>query len=121
MTNTDLHRRAMLASTAAATGAAMLTPSTASAAARSSDLAAIRKALEAGKAESVTRLQEWIRHPGIAAEKWRVDESCEFTMGLLREAGFQKVKKMRRTAALESSRPSTPEPSAASASTSCMT
>jgi acetylornithine deacetylase/succinyl-diaminopimelate desuccinylase-like protein len=44
--------------------------------------------------EAVARLQEWIRHYGIAAEDNQVTESCEFTMGLLRDAGFQHVEKM---------------------------
>ncbi len=93
MKTSDFDRRSLLAS-AAVVGAGLMLPETADAAARRIDVTAIRKAAEAGKAESVARLQEWIRHPGIAAEKWRVDESCEFTMGLLRDAGFQMVRKM---------------------------
>lgn len=56
--------------------------------------AKIAAAAEADKAASVKRLQDWIRHPGIAAEKWRMDESCDFSMGMLRDAGFQKVEKV---------------------------
>ncbi len=44
--------------------------------------------------EAVARLQEWIRHPAIAAENRGVAEGCEFTMGLLRDAGFGKVTKI---------------------------
>ena len=93
MKDSDFDRRTLLTS-AAAVGAGVLLPGAADAAARRVDVTAIRKAAEAGKAETVARLQEWIRHPGIAAEKWRVDESCDFTMGLLREAGFQMVRKV---------------------------
>ncbi len=88
-----LDRRTMLATTAAAgTGAILASP--ARGAAPAADIAAIRRAVIAGKDASVASLQDWIRHPGIAAEKWRLDESCDFTMGLLRDAGFQMVKKM---------------------------
>ena len=46
--------------------------------------------------EAVARLQEWIRHYGIAAEDNQGDRKLreEFTMGLLRDAGFQHVEKM---------------------------
>jgi acetylornithine deacetylase/succinyl-diaminopimelate desuccinylase-like protein len=93
MNNNAFDRRTLLAS-AAATGAAMILPRSAGAAVSKPDREAIRRAAEAGKAASVARLQDWIRHPGIAAEKWRMDESCEFTMGLLKDAGFQMVKKV---------------------------
>lgn len=94
MTENHVDRRTLLAS-AAATGAGLMLAGTArAAAAPKGDLAAIRKAAEAGKDASVARLQEWIRHPGIAAEKWRIDESCDFTIGLLKDAGFQMVRKV---------------------------
>ncbi|OYY79404.1 MAG: twin-arginine translocation pathway signal protein [Sphingomonas sp. 28-62-20] len=93
MADNDIDRRTLLASVAA-TSAGLMLPASAQAAARKADLAAIRKAAEAAKDASVARLQDWIRHPGIAAEKWRIDESCDFTMGLLKDAGFQMVKKM---------------------------
>ncbi len=88
MAHDDLDRRTLL------TAAAALALPAATHAAPADDRAAIRSALQADKATSVRRLQDWIRHPGIAAEKWRVDELCEFTMGLLRDAGFQMVRKM---------------------------
>ncbi len=97
MTDTvaQLDRRALLAGTAAV-GASLLLPPAAHATAGkgNGDMAAIRAAAETGKDASVKRLQDWIRHPGIAAEKWRMDESCEFTMGLLKDAGFQMVAKV---------------------------
>ena len=93
MQDKTIDRRTLLTA-AAATGTGLLLPGAARGAAPKADLAALRKAAVAGQNASVARLQEWIRHPGIAAEKWRVDESCDFTMGLLRDAGFQMVKKM---------------------------
>ena len=93
MQTNQFDRRALLAS-AAATGVSLMLPGAAGAAVPKADAVALRKALEAGKADTISSLQAWIRHPGIAAEKWRIDESCDFTMGLLRDAGFQIVKKM---------------------------
>ena len=87
------NRRTLLAGVAA-TGAALVLPAGAFAAAAASDMKAIRAAAEAGKDASVKRLQDWIRHPGIAAEKWQMDASCDFTMGLLKDAGFQMVSKV---------------------------
>src|SRR6059036_1786248 len=43
--------------------------------------------------EAVQRLQQWIRQPSIAAENRGVNEGCELTMRMLREAGFNQVKK----------------------------
>ena len=93
MTEPTLNRRTLLGAAAAASTGALL-PVAARGAIPARDMAAIRRAVVAGKDASVTRLQEWIRHPGIAAEKWRMDESCDFTMGLLSDAGFQMVRKM---------------------------
>jgi acetylornithine deacetylase/succinyl-diaminopimelate desuccinylase-like protein len=44
--------------------------------------------------ESVKRLQTWIRQPSIAAENREVNEGCELTMQMLRDAGFQAVSKV---------------------------
>ena len=38
--------------------------------------------------EAVARLQEWIRHYGIAAENNKVSESCDFTMGSAARCGL---------------------------------
>ncbi len=92
MTDTPtLNRRHLLAATAIA-GAGLALPGRALAA--SADMAAIRAAVEAGKDASVKRIQDWIRHPGIAAEKWQMDSACDYTMGLLKDAGFQMVAKV---------------------------
>jgi len=44
--------------------------------------------------ESVKRLQTWIRQPSIAAENRGMNEGCELTMQMLRDAGFQSVTKV---------------------------
>lgn len=44
--------------------------------------------------ESVKRLQTWIHQPSIAAENRGVNEGCELTMQMLRDAGFQSVSKI---------------------------
>src|SRR6058998_3024007 len=58
------------------------------------DLAPIFAQIEKRHDEAVQRLQEWIRQPSIAAENRGVNEGCELTMRLLREAGFGQVKKV---------------------------
>jgi len=58
------------------------------------DIAAIQKEIEKRHDESVQRLQDWIRQPSIAAEKRGVDEGCELTMKMLRDAGFSGVTKV---------------------------
>ncbi len=58
------------------------------------DLAAIRAEIEKRHEESVKRLQDWIRQPSIAAENRGMNEGCELTMRMLRDAGFQKVTKV---------------------------
>src|SRR6266704_1463948 len=59
-----------------------------------SDLAPIFSQIERRHDESVQRLQEWIRQPSIAAENRGMNEGCELTMRMLRDAGFQKVTKV---------------------------
>lgn len=44
--------------------------------------------------ENVQRLQNWIRQPSIAAENRGMTEGCDLMMRMLREAGFDKVKKI---------------------------
>ena len=39
--------------------------------------------------ESVKRLQEWVKHPALAAEDRGMDEGCERMMKMARDAGFQ--------------------------------
>ena len=58
------------------------------------DLDAIRSQIEKRHDEAVQRLQEWIRQPSIAAENKGVNEGCDLTMRLLRDAGFDQVAKV---------------------------
>src|SRR5258706_3169028 len=61
-----------------------------------SDLAPIYAQIERRHDESVQRLQEWIRQPSIAAENRGMNEGCELTMRMLRDAGFQQVTRVPR-------------------------
>ena len=86
-------RRTFLERTAAAT-AALAWPSSPPTTRRSDDLAPIFTEIEKRHDEAVSRLQEWIRQPSIAAENRGVNEGCELTMRMLREAGFSAVTKV---------------------------
>jgi acetylornithine deacetylase/succinyl-diaminopimelate desuccinylase-like protein len=44
--------------------------------------------------ENVTRLQNWIRQPAIAAENRGMTEGCDLMMRMLRDAGFGQVAKV---------------------------
>ncbi|HYL16885.1 MAG TPA: M20/M25/M40 family metallo-hydrolase [Terriglobales bacterium] len=44
--------------------------------------------------EAVQRLQRWIQQPSIAAENRGVNEGCQLTMQMLRDAGFQQVREI---------------------------
>ncbi|HWC74461.1 MAG TPA: M20/M25/M40 family metallo-hydrolase [Gemmatimonadales bacterium] len=61
---------------------------------RQSDLSPIFAQIEKRHDEAVQRLQTWIRQPSIAAENRGMNEGCELTMQMLREAGFQQVTKV---------------------------
>src|SRR5438093_6660813 len=54
-------------------------------------LRSIQAEIEKRHDESVGRLQEWVKHPALAAEDRGVDEGCELMMRLARDAGFQKA------------------------------
>lgn len=66
----------------------------ASALALDDDLSAIRAQVEKQHDETVQRLQTWIRQPSIAAENRGMNEGCELTMQMLRDAGFNQVSKV---------------------------
>jgi acetylornithine deacetylase/succinyl-diaminopimelate desuccinylase-like protein len=87
----EIGRRELLAG---ATVAAMVPGAARAAADPVPRRAKIRAAAEAGKDANVKRLQDWIRHPGIAAEKWQMPQACDYTMSILKDAGFQMVKKI---------------------------
>src|SRR6185437_728247 len=53
------------------------------------ELAPIRAEVTKRHDEALQRLQTWIRQPSIAAENRGMNEGCELTMQMLREAGFQ--------------------------------
>ncbi len=53
------------------------------------DRSAVYAEIERRHDEALKRLQEWIRHPSIAAENRASEEGCELMMQLAREAGFQ--------------------------------
>jgi len=59
-----------------------------------SDLAPVFAQVERRHDETVQRLQEWIRQPSIAAENRGMNEGCELTMRMLRDAGFGQVTKV---------------------------
>src|SRR5436189_402725 len=59
-----------------------------------SELAPIYAQIERRHDEAVQRLEEWIRQPSIAAENRGMNEGCELTMRMLRDAGFQQVTKV---------------------------
>src|SRR5919201_289823 len=62
--------------------------------AQQSDLAPIYREIERRHDETVQRLQQWIHQPSIAAENRGMNEGCELTMRMLRDAGFQQVTKI---------------------------
>ena len=80
--------------TAAAGAAALALPRWTLAADASSDLDAIFAEIDKRHDESLKRLQTWIRQPSIAAENRGMNEGCELTMQMLREAGFAQVAKV---------------------------
>src|ERR1051325_4335328 len=58
------------------------------------DLAPIRAEIAKRHDETVQRMQTWMRQPSIAAENRGMNEGCELTMQMLRDAGFQQVTKV---------------------------
>jgi len=54
-------------------------------------LRSIQPEIEKRHDESVGRLQEWVKHPALAAEDRGMDEGCDLMMRMLRDAGFQKA------------------------------
>ena len=60
----------------------------------SGELSSINAEIEKRHDESIQRLQNWIRHPSIAAENRGMDEGCELMMKMARDAGFQTAKRI---------------------------
>src|SRR5258707_7894374 len=85
----EMTRRDVLGA-AAASAAALALPSLA----LGDDRAAIASEIQKRHGEAVQRLQGWIRQPSIAAENRGMNEGCELTMRLFKDAGFQTVTKV---------------------------
>src|SRR5690349_18482318 len=60
----------------------------------SGELAPIQAEITKRHDESLQRLQEWIKHPAIAAEDRGMDEGCDLMMKMARDAGFQTAKRI---------------------------
>ncbi|HTX34461.1 MAG TPA: M20/M25/M40 family metallo-hydrolase [Bryobacteraceae bacterium] len=59
-----------------------------------SEIRAVEAEVDKHHDEAVQRLQAWVRQPSIAAENRGMVEGCDLTMRMLRDAGFDSVKKM---------------------------
>ena len=84
----ELNRRDFLGA-AAAGAAAMTLPRLALGA--DDPLAAIQAEIVKRHSESVTRLQDWVKQPAIAAENRGMSEGCQLMLKLAKDAGFQKA------------------------------
>jgi acetylornithine deacetylase/succinyl-diaminopimelate desuccinylase-like protein len=89
---TTIDRRTFIKGAALA-GAATLTMNRRAGAA-ANDFDPIRKEIAKRHDEALKRLQEWIHQPSIAAENNGVNEGCELTMRMLKEAGFNTATKV---------------------------
>src|SRR5258708_1705234 len=85
-------RRSFLQTTAGAAAALALPRWTRAAA--TADLDPIVAEIDKRHDESLKRLQTWIHQPSIAAENRGMNEGCELTMQMLRDAGFSQVSKV---------------------------
>lgn len=92
MTHDSPNRRTLLAGAGALSTAAAVGFTPGPALAQSGDLTAIRAAVSAGKEASIQRIQDWIRHPSIAAENLNMPEGADYMAGLARDAGFTDVR-----------------------------
>src|SRR5687768_8863197 len=94
---TPIDRRSFIKDAALA-GAATLTMGQSAwgvtGAAAMDDFDRIKREIAKRHDESLRRLQEWIRQPSIAAENIGVNEGCELTMRMLRDAGFSTAVKV---------------------------
>src|SRR3954466_4608024 len=82
-----MNRRIFLKGAAVAAAAAATWNKSVSSA--TDDFDPIRSQIAKRHDEAVKRLQDWIHQPSIAAENNGVSEGCDFTIRLLKEAGFQ--------------------------------
>ncbi len=84
----SMDRRVFLHDVAASAAALALAPA-AGARPGTSEVDRVRAEVEKRNAEATRRLQEWIRHPSIAAENRGMEEGCELLIRMLSDAGFQ--------------------------------
>jgi acetylornithine deacetylase/succinyl-diaminopimelate desuccinylase-like protein len=91
---TNMSDRRTFLQSAVAGAAALALPRWTRAAAAPADLNPIFAEIEKRHDESLKRLQTWIHQPSIAAENRGMNEGCELTMQMLREAGFSQVSKV---------------------------
>src|SRR5438034_11714967 len=89
--SSTMNRREFLLSTASAGVASVMSRKLG---AEDPEFAPITAEIRKRHNEAVQRLQQWIRQPSIAAENRAVNEGCELTMRMLREAGFNQVTKI---------------------------
>lgn len=88
---TRFHRRRFLQRTVAAAALASVRRA---AAADLPDLKSLETEIARRHDEAIARLQNWIRQPAIAAENRGMSEGCDLMMRMLRDAGFDDVKKV---------------------------
>jgi acetylornithine deacetylase/succinyl-diaminopimelate desuccinylase-like protein len=80
-----MDRRTFLQSAAVGAASLAFPPSTPP---KSADLGPVLAQIPKQHDQSVSRLQEWIRQPSIAAENNGMSEGCDLMIRLLRDAGF---------------------------------
>jgi acetylornithine deacetylase/succinyl-diaminopimelate desuccinylase-like protein len=91
---TNMTDRRKFIQTTAATAASLALPRWTKASGSAADLDPIFAEIQKRHDESLKRLQTWIHQPSIAAENRGMNEGCELTMEMLREAGFAQVAKV---------------------------
>jgi len=74
-----------------ATAATLAWPAGAGAAAATGDLARVNAEIDKRYADSVARLQAWVRQPSIASENRGMNEGCDLLIRMLTDAGFQRA------------------------------
>lgn len=91
----DIDRRVLLQGAAAA-GLVALAPGAVRAAGNAPRVApaAVQRAIQDQLPATVERIQRWIRQPSVSSTGFGIEDCCKLTMELLREAGFQTVKRM---------------------------
>ncbi|HEU5059436.1 MAG TPA: M20/M25/M40 family metallo-hydrolase, partial [Kofleriaceae bacterium] len=93
---TDIDRRRLLQGSAAAGLVALAPGALLAARARAPRLAPaqVHRAVADQLPETVERIQRWIRQRSVSSTGEGIEACCKLTMEMLREAGFQSVKKM---------------------------